>query len=57
VNCVALARRLSSPASALLGDALGNQGNAEYWYGRAGKPGCRETLEAEWLSIVKKLLG
>jgi hypothetical protein len=24
-----------------------------YWYGRAGKPVCREPLEAEWLSIVK----
>ena len=30
----------------------GDQGNAAYWYGRAGKPVCREPLDAEWLSIV-----
>src|SRR6202035_533687 len=35
----------------------GDQGNAAYWYGRAGKPVCREPLDAEWLSIVKDLLG
>src|SRR5438876_8034961 len=35
----------------------GDQGNAAYWYGRAGKPVCREPLDAEWLSIVKRLLG
>lgn len=34
----------------------GDQGNAAYWYSRAGKPICRESLEAEWLSIVKSLL-
>jgi hypothetical protein len=34
----------------------GDQGNAVYWYGRAGKPVCRETLDAEWLSIVTVLL-
>lgn len=34
----------------------GDQGNAAYWYGRAGKPVCRDSLEAEWLSIVKDLL-
>jgi len=34
----------------------GDQGNAAYWYRRAGKPVCRETLEAEWLNIVKALL-
>jgi hypothetical protein len=26
--------------------------NAAYWYGRAGKPVCREPLDAEWLSIA-----
>ena len=34
----------------------GDQDNAAYWYGRAGKPVCREPLEAEWISIVKALL-
>ena len=34
-----------------------DQGNAAYWYNRAGKPVCREPLDAEWLSIVKDLLG
>jgi hypothetical protein len=34
----------------------GDQGNAAYWYRRAGKPFCREPLEAEWLNIVKALL-
>ena len=35
----------------------GDQGNAAYWYSRAGKPVCREPLNAEWLAIVKGLLG
>ena len=35
----------------------GDQGNASYWYSRAGKPVCREPLDAEWLSIVKALVG
>ena len=34
----------------------GDQGNAAYWYNRAGKPVCRESLDAEWVSIVKALL-
>ena len=34
----------------------GDQGNAAYWYNRAGKPVCRDALDAEWLSIVKALL-
>ena len=34
----------------------GDQPNAAYWYGRAKKPVCAESLEAEWLSIVKDLL-
>ena len=33
----------------------GDQGNAAYWYRRAGKPVCREPLDAEWLSIVRAL--
>ena len=35
----------------------GDQSNAAYWYSRAGKPVCRESLDAEWLGIVKGLLG
>ena len=34
----------------------GDQSNAEYWYSRAGKPVCREPVDAEWLSIVRGLL-
>ena len=33
-----------------------DQGNAAYWYSRAGKPVCREPLDAEWLSIVTALI-
>ena len=35
----------------------GDQGNAAYWYGRARKPVCREPQDAEWLGIVRDLLG
>jgi hypothetical protein len=35
----------------------GDQSNAAHWYSRAGKPVCREPLDAEWLSIVTQLLG
>jgi hypothetical protein len=34
----------------------GDQGNAAYWYQRAGKPVCREPLAAEWTSITEALL-
>jgi hypothetical protein len=34
----------------------GDQGNADYWYGRAGKPSNRGPLEQEWLEIVTALL-
>lgn len=34
----------------------GDQDNAAYWYRRAAKPVCRETLDAEWLSILEALL-
>jgi hypothetical protein len=34
----------------------GDEGNASYWYDRARKPVCRESLDAEWLSIVTDLL-
>jgi hypothetical protein len=35
----------------------GDQGNAAYWYNRAGKPVCGEPLHIEWLGIVNALLG
>jgi len=35
----------------------GDDDNAAYWYSRAGKPVCRESLNAEWVSIVGALLG
>jgi len=35
----------------------GDPDNAAYWYGRAGKPVCREPLEDEWIKIVTTLLG
>jgi hypothetical protein len=35
----------------------GDQDNAAYWYRRAGKPVCRESLDAEWISIARELLG
>jgi len=34
----------------------GDQGNAGYWYGRAGKPVCREPFDAEWVNIATALL-
>jgi hypothetical protein len=34
----------------------GDQSNAAYWYSRAGKPVCRESLDAEWVSITTALL-
>ena len=34
----------------------GDQSNAAYWYSRAGKPVCRESLATEWLTIASQLL-
>jgi hypothetical protein len=34
----------------------GDQDNAPYWYSRAGKPVCREPLDAEWQEIARALL-
>jgi hypothetical protein len=34
----------------------GDDGNAAYWYGLAGKPVCKSTLEEEWDEIVSALL-
>jgi hypothetical protein len=51
--------RLSKDASPMLATAWlqGDQGNAAYWYSRAGKAVCRQPLDAEWNSIVRDLLG
>jgi hypothetical protein len=35
----------------------GDLGNAAYWYRRARKSECRESLEAEWEQIASALLG
>ena len=35
----------------------GDASNAAYWYRRAGKAIARESLDAEWESIVTALLG
>ena len=34
----------------------GDRDNAAYWYRRAGKPVCREPLDAEWRGIAEDLL-
>lgn len=34
----------------------GDQGNALYWYRRAGMSGVNSSLEREWVDIVKDLL-
>ena len=34
----------------------GDEGNAGYWYRRAGKPHCRDSLDAEWVEIADALL-
>ena len=35
----------------------GDQENAAYWYGRAGKPVCREPFDTEWRRMVSDLVG
>jgi hypothetical protein len=35
----------------------GDQGNAAYWYRRAGKPVCKEASDSEWQELVRALLG
>jgi len=34
----------------------GDNSNAGYWYRRAGKPVCRESLDGEWTRIARALL-
>lgn len=35
----------------------GDEGNAGYWYARAGRPHCTASLTAEWEQIARSLLG
>lgn len=35
----------------------GDEGNAGYWYARAGRPPCTASLTAEWEQIARVLLG
>lgn len=37
--------------------AEGDEGNAGYWYRRAGRPAGRSSLEDEWAVIAEALLG
>jgi hypothetical protein len=46
----------SSWVHAYLHRKEGDQGNAAYWYRRAGKPVCRDSLDAEWHRIVQGLI-
>jgi hypothetical protein len=34
----------------------GDASNAGYWYRRANKPPCKDSLEQEWLEIARSLL-
>ncbi|MEQ8397436.1 hypothetical protein [Thalassobaculum sp.] len=34
----------------------GDEANAGYWYRRAGRPHCRDPLDAEWEAIAATLL-
>jgi hypothetical protein len=35
----------------------GDEANASYWYGRAGRPAATGELAAEWRAIARELLG
>jgi len=55
------AQQDEGPASAWVHAYLhrkeGDQSNAEYWYGRAGKPPATSSLEEEWNEIAAVLTG
>jgi hypothetical protein len=34
----------------------GDLSNARYWYGRVGKPECKDTLDAEWAKIARVMM-
>ena len=56
-----IAQEIESPQAAWVHAYLhrkeGDQGNAGYWYRRAGKAHSRATLEAEWEEIARTFLG
>ncbi len=56
----AIAQDIPGPAGARIHAYLhrkeGDQDNARYWYRRAGAEMPRESLEAEWESLVRELL-
>jgi hypothetical protein len=56
-----LAQDVSGPDGAWVHAYLhrreGDAGNAEYWYGQAGRARCALALEKEWEEIVSALLG
>jgi hypothetical protein len=55
-----LAQQADSPEGdwvhAYLHRREGDEGNAGYWYSRAGKPCCQDDLDTEWLVIANELL-
>jgi hypothetical protein len=55
-----IAQEIESPEAAWVHAYLhrkeGDQGNAGYWYRRAGKPYSGAPLETEWEEIVRTLL-
>ncbi len=50
------ASRAGSWVHAYLHRKEGDASNAAYWYSRAQQPVFRESLQSEWLSIVRTLL-
>ena len=48
--------RTGSSVHAYLHRKEGDQGNAEYWYRRAGKPHSKASLDAEWEEIARTIL-
>jgi hypothetical protein len=55
-----IAQEIESPEAAWVHAYLhrkeGDQGNAEYWYRRAGKPHSKASLDAEWEEIARTIL-
>ena len=49
--------RIGAWVHAYLHRVEGDLSNAAYWYRRADRPVCQETLEQEWDEIVSALLG
>ena len=56
-----IAQEIDSPDAAWVHAYLhrkeGDQGNAGYWYRRAGRPHSRAALQAEWEEIAQTFLG